>query len=81
MSEVSLPDRYVVLLENVVEENKRLREVIQERDATQQRLIAELASKLDKAQTPPNGSKRRRTEKSPVPQVCPVSLFPRMSCQ
>lgn len=77
MAEVSLPDRYVVLLENVVEENRRLRKVIEERDAAQERLIAELSSKLENSdsQTGLHASKRRRKEKAPVPQLCRVSLF------
>lgn len=75
MEEVSLPERCVLLLENVVEGNKRLREVIEERESVQQRLLLQLTSKLDSAtksgRTAIGGRTRAKTS---VPQPCRVSF-------
>jgi hypothetical protein len=73
--EVSLSDKYVNLLENVIKENAQLRQVFQERDEQQQLLLKRLDDRLGEVQEPVSKApKKRKISKVSVPQRCRVSL-------
>ena len=71
---VSLNDRCVTLLENVVADNRRLREMIEARDAEQQRLLQLVATKLN-SPSKNNTASRKRKRRIPVSQHCRVSIL------
>ena len=56
-----MDDQYVVLLEKVIVENIRLREVIETRDSDQRNMIQELTSKM--ASSSNSGTERASREK------------------
>ena len=70
-----MEDRYLVLLQKVVEENSCLRETIEARDAQQQRLFEELSSKLEGTHWGQAKHPRKRARTIPVPQQCRVSIL------
>jgi hypothetical protein len=73
--ELSLSDKYVKLLENVIKHNAQLRQVVQERDEQQQLLLKRLDDRLGEVQEPvPKAPKKRKMSKIAVPQRCRVSL-------
>ena len=68
-----MEDHYVVLLERIVSENRRLREAIEARDNEQQRVLQELSTKFDSTVTPARTTARKRKRKITVSQQCRVS--------
>ncbi|XP_068710422.1 uncharacterized protein [Montipora foliosa] len=64
-----MEDQYVVLLEKVLTENRRLREAIEARDNEQRNMLQELASKMESG-LPQERASRKRTRKIPIPQPC-----------
>ena len=71
---VGLNEQVISMLENVVNENRRLREMIETRDAEQERLLQRVSAKLD-ADTSGNSAVSKRKRKVAVPQQCRVSIF------
>ena len=63
-----MDDQYVVLLEKVIAENIRLREVIETRDSDQRNMIQELTSKMaSSSNSGPERASRKKTRKIPIP--------------
>ncbi|XP_068699765.1 uncharacterized protein [Montipora foliosa] len=67
---VSLNERVISMLENVVNENRRLREMIETRDAEQERLLQRFSAKLDGDTSGNSAVSRKRKRKIAVPQQC-----------
>ena len=72
-----MDDQYVVLLEKVIGENIRLREVIETRDSDQRNMIQELTSKMASSSNsgPERAIRKKKTRKIPIPQQYRVSVF------
>ena len=68
-------DRFIRMLENVVNENRRLREMIETRDAEQERLLQRVSAKLDEDTSGNSAVSRKKKKKVAVPQQCRVSMF------
>ena len=68
-------DRFIRMLENVVNENRRLREMIETRDAEQERLLQRVSAKLDEDTSGNSAVGRKKKKKVAVPQQCRVSMF------
>ena len=72
-------DECVVLLERVLAENNRPREVMEARDAENQRLLKKLCSKLDGENADPvmprTENNRKRTRNVVIAQQCGVSIY------
>ena len=64
-----MEDQYVVLLEKVLTENRRLRETIEVRDIEQLNMLQELASRMESGLGQERAN-RKRTRKIPIPQPC-----------
>ncbi|CAH3104953.1 unnamed protein product [Pocillopora meandrina] len=70
-----MDDHYVVLLEKIIAENIRLREVIEMRDSEQRKMIQELTSKMARSSNSgPERANRKKTRKIPIPQQCRVNF-------
>lgn len=81
MAEVSLSDQYVLLLNDVVKENKALREKLDQSVLREQNALKELGNKLDSldGKLSTLSEQRRRAKhtgggKIPVPKMCSVSI-------
>ena len=72
---VGLNEQVISMLENVVNENRRLREMIETRDAEQERLLQRVSAKLDVDTSGNSAVSRKRKRKVAVPQQCRVSIF------
>ena len=72
---VGLNEQVISMLENVVNENRRLREMIETRDAEQERLLQRVSAKLDADTSGNSAVSRKRKRKVAVPQQCRVSIF------
>ena len=72
---VGLNEQVISMLENVVNENRRLREMIETRDAEQERLLQRVFAKLDADTSGNSAVSRKRKRKVAVPQQCRVSIF------
>ena len=72
-----MDDQYVVLLEKVLAENIRLREVIETRDSEQRKMIQESTSKMAHSSNsgPERANRKKKTRKILIPQQCLVSVF------
>ena len=72
---VGLNEQVIRMLENVVNENRRLWEMIETRDAEQERLLQQVSAKLDADTSGNSAVSRKRKRKVTVPQQCRVSIF------
>ena len=72
---VSLNERVISVLENVVKDNQRLRKMIETHDAEQKRLLQRFSTKLDADTSGNSAVSRNRKRKISVPQQCRVSIF------
>jgi tetrahydromethanopterin S-methyltransferase subunit G len=82
MAEVSLSDQYILLLNDVVKENKALREKLDQCIATDQDSLRELKTKLDEMDNKISnfGAQRRHVRqtgggKIPIPKMCSVCII------
>ena len=67
-----MDDQYVVLLEKVIAENIRLREVIETRDSDQRNMIQELTSKMaSSSNSGPERASRKKNTEDPNPATMP----------
>lgn len=78
-TEMHISDHYVTLLERVIDENRKLREAVKDKESSQQKILEDLSSKLnergeedDREKTRP--SRRRSRTKVTVPSLCRVSI-------
>ena len=74
-----MEDRYVLLLQRVLDENKRLRETIEARDNEQKRVLEELSSKFESnsCSTPARTTGKKRKRTIAVSPQCRVSVYSR----
>ena len=71
-----MDDQYVVLLEKVIGENIRLREVIETRDSDQRNMIQELTSKMaSSSNSGPERASRKKNTEDPNPATMPGKCF------
>lgn len=78
--ELSLSDRYAILLDDLVKENKRLHQQLEENGKKNDEMMASLVAKVDSIQskvTAPIPSRVRQTGRGRlyVPRLCSVSNF------
>lgn len=69
--EISLPDKYVRLMERSLKENEELRKAIIQRDQEQKELLKRLLDAQETAEERP-AKRRRCNQKLVVPQLCKV---------
>lgn len=82
MADISLSDQYVLLLNNVVEENKALQTKINEVHSADQETLKDIANKMEalssKVSLLESGKGRRPRQSSVgirVPKQCSVSIY------
>ena len=71
-----MEDRYVLLVQRVIDENTRLREAIEARDKEQKRVLEELSAKFqsNSTSTPARTTSRKRKRMIAVSPQCRVSI-------
>jgi hypothetical protein len=82
MADVSLSDQYVLLLNDVVKENKALRDKIDQNITLEQNTMRDLANKIDNldGKIASLGERRGQVRQTgggriPVPKMCSVSIL------
>ena len=77
--DVSLSDEYVLLLQNVVDENKALREKIEQQSSETKSSLNEIKAKMNEmgSRTPARSSRPARQCRGPtrVPKICRVRIL------
>ena len=68
-------DRFIQMLENVVNENRRLWKMIETRDAEQERLLQRVSAKLDEDTSGNSAVGRKKKKEVAVPKQCRISMF------
>lgn len=77
VSEMNITNHYVDLLERVIEENKQLREAVQNEEKANRKIFEDLSSRLNERageESERTTTSRRRRTKIAVPQLCRVSI-------
>ena len=72
---VGLNEQVISMLENVINENRRLREMIETCDTEQERLLRRVSAKLDTDTSGNSAVSRKRERKVTVLQQCRVGIF------